>query len=61
MLILSRKAGQGLVIGPDVTVTVIEISSGRVRIGIEAPQDVRIRRGELAERLDTEGDGHAER
>ena len=47
MLVLSRKVGQRLVIGDNITVTVTRISGNRVTIGIEAPDDVRILRGEL--------------
>ncbi|MEL6108487.1 MAG: carbon storage regulator [Planctomycetota bacterium] len=47
MLVLSRKAGEKLVIGDDVVLTINRISGNRVAIGIEAPRNVRIVRGEL--------------
>ncbi|MCD0460719.1 carbon storage regulator [Roseiconus lacunae] len=47
MLVLSRKAGEKLMIGDDVVLTINRISGNRVAIGIEAPKDVRIVRGEL--------------
>lgn len=47
MLVLSRKEGQRLVIGDRVVVKVLEVTGGRVRLGIEAPREVSIRRGEL--------------
>ena len=47
MLVLSRKAGQDLVIGDNIRVTINKISGNRVTLGIEAPEDVRIVRGEL--------------
>ena len=47
MLVLSRKTGEQLLIGDDVVVTINRISGNRVAIGIEAPRDVRIVRGEL--------------
>ena len=47
MLVLSRKLGEKVVIGDNVEVTVTQISGGRVRLGISAPRDVRIRRTEL--------------
>ena len=47
MLVLSRKAGERLVIGEHVEITVTQIGKGRVRLGIAAPNDVHIRRGEL--------------
>ncbi len=57
MLVLSRKKNQRFVIGdgPDaVTVTVIEVGSGRVRLGISAPKEVRVDRQEVREALDAE-------
>ncbi len=47
MLVLSRKAGEKLRIGDDITVTVAKIAGNRVRIGIDAPENVRIVRAEL--------------
>lgn len=47
MLVLSRKAGEKLIIGDDVVLTINRISGNRVAIGIEAPRNVRIVRGEL--------------
>jgi carbon storage regulator len=52
MLILSRKRGEKVVIGLGVTVTVLEVVGGRVRLGFEAPGQVGIFRGELAPRRD---------
>lgn len=49
MLILTRKAGQSLVLGDDVVVTVLEVDGDRVKLGIAAPQSVRILRQELCE------------
>jgi carbon storage regulator CsrA len=47
MLVLSRKDGQQIVIGDDVVVSILRIAGNRVRIGIKAPESVRIVRGEL--------------
>ena len=47
MLVLSRRIGETICIGQDVTISVVKISGNRVRIGIEAPQDVEVLRGEL--------------
>ena len=47
MLILRRKVGEKIVIGDGITVVVNRVSGGRVTLGIEAPQDVHIVRGEL--------------
>lgn len=47
MLVLSRKEGEKLVIGDNITVVVSRVAGNRVTLGIEAPSDVRIVRGEL--------------
>ncbi len=47
MLVLSRKAKEKINIGHDITITVVRITSGNVRIGIDAPPHVVILRGEL--------------
>jgi carbon storage regulator len=48
MLVLSRKPGEQVVIGNGVTVTVLGVIGNRVRVGIDAPDQVRILRAELA-------------
>jgi carbon storage regulator len=48
MLVLSRKLGQSLRVGDGVRITVLKIDNNAVRIGIEAPEDVPIRRQEIA-------------
>jgi carbon storage regulator len=48
MLVLSRKPSQQVLIGPDITVTIVRIDRNRVRIGISAPPEVPILREELA-------------
>ena len=50
MLVLSRKESQQVVIDGNIVLRVNHISKGRVSIGIDAPHDVHIRRGELVER-----------
>lgn len=52
MLILSRKIGERLVIGENVTVVVNRVNGNRVTLGIEAPKDVHIKRDELEPRED---------
>ncbi len=47
MLILSRKVGQKIVIGDNITIVVNRVAGNRVTLGIEAPDDVHIMRGEL--------------
>lgn len=48
MLVLTRKQNEGILIGSDVTVTVISIDGDKVRLGIQAPTNVRVIREELA-------------
>ena len=50
MLVLTRKLGQKIEIGDGIVVTVVKSDRGRVRLGIEAPQDVRILREEVSDR-----------
>jgi carbon storage regulator len=52
MLVLSRKVGEKVFVGNDIVVTVVEIRGNQVKLGIQAPEDVRILRGELADFLD---------
>jgi carbon storage regulator len=47
MLVLSRKSGEAIHIGPGIRVSVLDIKGGRVRLGLSAPREVSIRRGEL--------------
>lgn len=47
MLVLSRKVGERIVIGDNVTVTVVRITGGGVRLGIEAPAEMAVVREEL--------------
>ncbi len=58
MLVLSRKEGEQLVIGDNIVLTINRISGNRVAIGIEAPREVRIVRGEL-ERHEVSAGGSA--
>ncbi len=49
MLVLTRKLGEKIFIGPNIVVTLVGIDANRVRIGIEAPDQVRILRAELTD------------
>lgn len=54
MLILTRRVGETLIIGDDVTVTVLGIKGNQVRIGVKAPKDVPVHREEIFERIRVE-------
>ncbi len=51
MLVLTRKPGEGIIIGDTVTIRIIEVKSGSIRIGIDAPGDTRIYRQEVYDRI----------
>ena len=50
MLVITRKRDEFIRIGPDIRVTVVRVSDGSVRLGIEAPKETKIVRTELEER-----------
>jgi carbon storage regulator len=52
MLVLSRRVGESIVIGDDVVVTVLEVRGDVVRVGVDAPRHVQVRRQELLEALE---------
>ena len=54
MLILTRRAGETVMIGSDVTITVLGVKGNQVRIGINAPKDVAVHREEIFERIQSE-------
>lgn len=51
MLILTRRVGESIVVGDDITVTVFEVRGDAVRIGIDAPRSVQVHRQEVYEEL----------
>jgi carbon storage regulator len=68
MLILTRRVGESLIIGDDVTITVLGVKGNQVRIGVNAPRDVAVHREEILNRIqadaasdleDDEGRGNA--
>lgn len=54
MLILTRRVGETLMIGDEVTVTVLGVKGNQVRIGVNAPKDVAVHREEIYERIKRE-------
>lgn len=51
MLVLSRRVGESVVVGDDVTITVLEVRGDVVRVGIDAPRSVSVHRAELLQEL----------
>ncbi|PAV24554.1 carbon storage regulator CsrA [Tamilnaduibacter salinus] len=56
MLILTRRVGETLMVGDEVTVTVLGVKGNQVRIGVNAPKDVAVHREEIYQRIQSEQD-----
>ena len=54
MLVLSRKRGERIVIGPNIELTVVDIRGNKVRLAVDAPRDVSIHRQEVFRRIQDE-------
>jgi carbon storage regulator len=49
MLVLTRKSDESIKIGENVTITIVDISGGKVKIGVDAPKEIRVIRSEVYE------------
>ena len=54
MLVLSRKQGETVRIGEEICLTIVDVSGGVVKVGIDAPQRIPVHRGEVYERIQRE-------
>lgn len=61
MLVLCRKCGERIAIGPNIDLTVVDIRGNRVRLAIDAPRDVSIHRQEVYRRIQNENRHEAQR
>lgn len=56
MLVISRKTSEEIIIGDSIKIKILNIDKGVVRIGIEAPKDISIRRDNVSQRIDDSSD-----
>jgi len=55
MLILSRRVGETVIIGEDISITVLRVKGNQVRLGVNAPKSIAVQREEISERIKPEG------
>ena len=56
MLVLTRKPGEGIIIGDDIKITIVELKGGGVRIGIDAPRELKVHRQEVFDQIKKENE-----
>ncbi|MBN98204.1 MAG: carbon storage regulator [Gemmatimonadetes bacterium] len=56
MLVLTRKSGESIVVGSDIRITVLEIQGRQIRLGIDAPVEISVHRGEVYGRISAENE-----
>jgi carbon storage regulator len=59
MLILSRRVGESVIIGEDISITVLRVKGNQVRLGVNAPKSIAVQREEISERIKPEVVGAA--
>lgn len=61
MLVLTRKAGESIVIGNEVVITVLEVRGGQIRLGVDAPRNLAVHRAEIYQQVQEENQTAASR
>jgi carbon storage regulator len=56
MLILSRRVGEAVKVGENISITVLSVKGNQVRIGVDAPKDIAVHREEIYQRIKIEGE-----
>ncbi len=59
MLVLTRRTGEGIMIGDEIEVKILDISGEKVRVGIDAPREINVYRTEVFERIANEFEEHS--
>ena len=54
MLVLTRRTGEGIMIGDDIEIKILDVSGEKVRVGIDAPREIDVYRTEVFERIESE-------
>ena len=57
MLVLTRRTGEGIVIGDEIEIKILDVSGEKVRVGIDAPREINVYRTEVFERIESERAG----